>query len=440
LAHGIDFNPARLKFLKIELENLSDLERFPGVYRFLFEEGLYSLTVENLEFVFRAILGIEDLEPLRTQHFTTVTGISNLALRSRVERGFVQYLKDVLLRLENNSRESLASIISIIAREDTDLDDLSVFLERQLATIPTLNDVPARLYALVFQLNKIEPSWANCVAFQTSDVFDAAILTGFLETEPALALLPQQAIPDDDKATALRQFLIGNDGLQDVAYRTYVRMLPKKFKDFPTDLGPSKLLILIEEAKVHFTTDSLYSLQKHIDLQVKFASRNIEIYLSNEANFAINDDFREMLLTSEIDDTQKLAIIRSMNLTLLPDMPSRAGKVGAVLGRTGADLSNLGVEAARAVILNSTPIDIQVSLLNKCQNVLSDGDVRSILSALPEPFSEITFGYHYPRIDNTDINTELVKWLDKRNIISSWSKFYFGDEIRINLYRRENVI
>jgi hypothetical protein len=31
---------------------------------------------------------------------------------------------------------------------------------------------------------------------------------------------------------------------------------------------------------------------------------------------------------------------------------------------------------------------------------------------------------------------ELVKWLDARNIISSWSIALFGDAIRINLYRR----
>lgn len=437
LALGTNIDPARLKALEIELEDVSSVEGFPGVARFLFGEGLYTLTVENLEFILRAVLGVGDLEPLRTQHFTTVTGIGNAALTSRVERGFGNYLKNVLLRLESNSRESVASILSIIARVDIDLDDLGAFLGRQSATIPSLDDVPARLHALVFQLDRIEASWANCLAFKNSKVFDAAILTGFLETKAALATLPQQAIPDDDKAAVLRQFLINDDALQDATYRTYIKELPRTFKKFPSDLGPGKLRILIEEAKINFTKENVDVLQEQIELQVLFVSRNIDAYLKDEPTYALNDDFREMLLAEDIGDTQKLAIIRSMDLALLPDLSSRAGKVGVILDRTDAEVSALNTEAARAVILNSAPIPVQISLFNKCQEVLSDGDVRTILAALPEPFSEIKTGYHTPKIDKTDINIELVKWLKKRNIISSWGDAFFSDAIRINLYRRD---
>jgi len=437
LALGIDFDPSRLKPLGIELEDLARIEGFPGIARFLFEEGFYTLTVANLEFIFRAVLGVGDLQPLRIQNYTTVTGVGNAVLSSRIERGFEDYLKNVLLRLEGNSHESVAAILAILARNDADFDDLGTFLGRQSATIPSLDDVPVRFHPLVFQLARIEATWANCLAFIDSEVFDAAILTGFLDTKTALAALPQQAIPDDDKAAALRQFLIGNDALHDATYRTYVKELPKTFKKFPSDLGPGKLRILIEEARVNFTKENVDTLQEQIDLQVLFVVRNIETYLKDEATFALKDDFREMLLVQDIGDARKLAIIRSMDLTLLGGLPSRAGKVGAILDRTGADASALDTEAARAVILNSAPIQVQISLFNKCQKVLSNSEVREILAAFPEPFSEIKTGYYTPRIDKTDINIELVKWLDERNIISSWGDTFFGDEIRINLYRRD---
>lgn len=436
---GIDIHPNRIKALEIELEDLSIVEGFPAISRFIFEEGLYSLTVENLEFVFRAVLGIGDLGPLRTQHHTTVTGIGNAALASRIERGFADYLKNVLLRLESNSCESVASILSIIAREDADLDDLCAFLGRQTATIPSLDDVPVRLHVRVFQLERIEASWANCLAFKNSEVFDPEIFTVFLETKSALANLSRLPIPDDDKAAALQQFLINNDALQDATYRIYVHGLPRPFERFPSDLGLGKLQILIEEAKINFTKENLDNLQDQTDLKILFVVRNIEAYLKEEPTYAVNDGFREMLLGEDIGDARKLAIIRSMKLSLLPELPARAGKVGSILGRTGADVSDLNAEVARAVILNSAPIPVQISLLNKCRDVLSDSDVRNILASLPEPFSEIKFGYYSPRIDKTDINIELVKWLDERNIISSWSETYFGDEIRINLYRRDTA-
>src|SRR5690606_26322876 len=55
LALGIDFDPSRLALLGIEVRDLSSVEGFPGVARFLFEGGFYTLSIENLEFIFHAV-------------------------------------------------------------------------------------------------------------------------------------------------------------------------------------------------------------------------------------------------------------------------------------------------------------------------------------------------------------------------------------------------
>jgi hypothetical protein len=387
LALGIDIDPSRLKALGVEVEDLGSIEGLPGTTRFLFEEGLYTLTVENLEFIFRAILGIGDLEPLRTQQLTTVNGIGNAVLSSRIERGFANYLKNVLLRLENNTRESAATIVFVIAQENAEFDDLLAFLGRQSANIPSLDDVPPSFHSAVFQLSRIEPSWVNCLAFINSGEFDAAVLTAFLETQTALTGLPQQGIPGGDEAAGLRSFLVDNDRLSDDAYRTYVKALPKVFMQFPTDLGPKKLRILIEEAKVTFSKENADELEGQLDLQVLFVARNIEAYLKEQATFTLGDDFRDVLLDEDIDDSNRLAVIQSMDLHSLAHQPGRAAKVGNILERTGADVGDLDAGAARAVILHSTPSTVQISLLNKCREALDDGEVREILAALPVPFA-----------------------------------------------------
>lgn len=436
LALGIDFQPARLKNIQIETVDLPAIEHFPGIARFLFEEGLYSLTIDNVEFIFRAVLGLGDPHLLRTQHYTTVLKTANAVLISRIERNFGDYLKDVILKLEENSQESIPAILSVIAREEIDLGDLSTFLEKQSALIPSLEQVPTRLHALLFQLAKVEASWDNCLAFLASENFDAESLTAYLNRKATLAVLSQHAIPDGDKALGLRKFLIENDVLQDAAYRGYVQRLPRPFSKFPENLGAGKLQILIEEKKITFSHTNLSLLAANSDLQILFVTKNIEQYLRNEGTFAVDDEFREKLLASDIRDDHKLAIIRSMDLTLLASQPSRAGAVGPILGRTGADMSVLDSGSARAIVVSSTPISVQISLFNKCQSILSDGDVREILALLPAPFSDIKTGYYTPRVEKTEENIELVKWLDSRDIISSWSEAFFSDEIRINLYRR----
>lgn len=434
LALGIDFDPSRLALLGIEVQDLSSVEGFTGVARFLFEEGFYTLSIENLEFIFHAVLGVNDLTPLRTQNFTTVTGMGNPQLISRIEDGFELYLKDVLLPLQSDTRESVAAILNLLGREDVDFDVISTILERQSATIQSFDDVPVRFQSLVFQLGRIEASWENCRAFMNSDAFDAGILTGFLETKAALDALTAQPIAGDDKTAKLRLFLISNNALEDTTYRAYVKQLPRTFNKFPDELDASKWRILIEEARISFSNDTVSALAEQIDLQLLFVTKNIDKYLMEVAEFGLDDDFRERLLSENIGDAQKLATIRAMDLTSLGGLPARAGKVGMILEQIGADTVMLNAEGARAAIVNSEPVRIQISLFNRYEKILSSAEVRGILAELPRPYSEINVGYHKPTIENNVQNVEFVNWLRRRKIISSWRLSLLGD-IRINLFR-----
>lgn len=436
LGLGVDVDPTRLTLLGIEVPDLAAIGSFPGTARFLLEEGLYSLNIDNLEFVFRDILGIDDADSLQTRHYTTVLKSGNAALVSRIERNFLDYFESVVLKLDSNSQESVTTILAAIAHEEIELDDLSAFLEKQAALLPSLEGVPTRLHPVVFELAKIEATWANCIAFIASAEFDAESLTAYLNTNITLAALSSHSVPDGDNAQLLRKFLIENDALQDDSYRTYVKLLPRQFGKFPETLGANKLRILVEEKRIRFSAENLGVLDQGGDLQVLFVATNIELYLADQGAHSVDDDFRENLLGSEISDDQKLSIVRSMDLTMLPTMPSRARAVGKVLERTGAYETTLDAAAARAIVLNASPTDSQIALFNLYQKTFEREAVREILAALPKPFSDISAGYHTPVLELNARNIELANWLDARSVISSWSKGFFGETIRVNLFRR----
>src|SRR5690606_27394161 len=110
-----------------------------------------------------------------------------------------------------------------------------------------------------------------------------------------------------------------------------------------------------------------------------------------------------------------------------------------ILDRTNVGISGLDATKARSLILHSKPVETQISLFNKLQSNLTVDEACQILVALPKPYSEISTGYHTPRLVKSDRNRELVQWLDSRGIISSWSEgggWFHGDEIRVNLKRR----
>lgn len=428
--------PERLAYLDVEVKDMAAVKEYPEIVRFMFEEGLFELTIANLEYIYQVILGENDLEPLRTRNFTTIRSTSNTALLKRIENNFERYLCDILLELEENSREDASAILRVIQCNTFDQDDIRMFLERQMTLLPTLEDVPERLHSMLFQLGKIEPTWENCLAFIEGNVFEADSLIGYFDREVIRAAILQYPIPSNDDSLRLRRFIFEAISIPDVVYREYVRALPRTFSYLPKGLEPTKLRILIDEKKITFTKEMLDLLADNRDLQVLFVAANIETYLAKPDSFALDDDFLEDLLRTQIDIVAKLGIVKLMDLELLVDLPKRSALIGPIIVKTTADIPSLNRNIVQSLIRYSSPVATQISLFNKYQSLMTNDDVRHVLANLPKPFSEIKLGYNSPRLKSTPENLELVKWLDSRDIISTWSENFITNDIKVNLYRR----
>ncbi|WP_221795288.1 hypothetical protein [Aquisediminimonas sediminicola] len=437
LVRAPELVPERLERLGFEVQDLAAIREHPGIVRSMFSKGLFELTIANLEYAYHEIFGENDLEPLRAGNYTTLRETNHAVLIERIERDFDLYLHDVLLELQENSNEDAQAILAIIRRDNLDENDLREFLGRQATLLPSLENVPDKLHAMLFQLHSIEPTWANCLTFMGGEGFDKESLVAYLDQEDVRAAILTDPIPSDTNTQPLRQFLIEAATLCDAAYQEYAQALPMPFKKFPEGLERTKLRILIAEGKITFTKDSLDALADETDLQALFVAANIETYLADPGKFALDDDFREQLLRAEIGNEDKRALIELMDLNALNGLPERAALIGPILDRIDTNISRLDANIAHSLITHSRPIATQISLFNKCHSVLTDDDVRVVLANLPRPFSEITTGYQTPRLMNSPENIALVKWLDSRNIISSWSEgWLFTDDIRVNLKRR----
>ncbi|WP_376870202.1 hypothetical protein [Albirhodobacter sp. R86504] len=249
------------------------------------------------------------------------------------------------------------------------------------------------------------------------------------------AALLETPIPATNEAYSLRKFLIEAEHLSNDTYRQYARALPKPFAEFPTNIGTSKRRMLIEERRITFNAGNLAALAAEVDLQTIFVAQNIAFYLSDPSSFPFDDDFRGRLLTVDISDNEKRAIIELMDLSDISSFPERAGIIGPILLRTNVALPLLTPDVVKAIIVNSKPVDKQIRLLNLLHEKLDKNEVREVLGQLPDPYSKIQTGYTSPTLKRTNENTELASWLNERDIISSVGTPYWSNDIKVNLYR-----
>lgn len=438
LAQGIDFPPERLTLLRLETRDLSSIESHPVTVKTLFEHGQYVLSIDNLEFIYRNQLRLNQSGRLREQNYTALLETGNGPLLEKVDRHFAYYLRNVLFALPGNDRESVPTILRIINRKEVGFDDAAELLAKQAALLPSLEGVPIDLHAELFRLQRIEPTWGNCLAFQRSENFDEGVLTEFLNRGDTVAALRKSIIPDALEGRTLHEFVVENDALSDEAYAAYVQCLPHKADAFPKSVSITKTKTLVDRNLVVFSPENLARLATSTALGVEFVRKNIAGFFEVQDDCDVDDDFRQKLLEANIGDEARLRILSSMDVDSLQNVPARAALVGDIVARTKADVPYLGVDAARAVVLASRPLETQITLLNLFRDKFDDEQVKDLLHSMPSPLPDIRPSFDKPRLPDTMINVEFVTWLEARKIISSWSRAsgFFDHGLRINNFRK----
>jgi hypothetical protein len=437
LAEGIEIELPRLQVINVQVVELSALAASSAVARYLYENGLYQVSVSNLDFIFREYLDQQDLSALHLQHYSSIQDVSDPALTKKIEADFKTYFHEVLLKLETNTNESVEAILAVLENDELAADDLRSFLGRQLKLLPKLMEIPERLYVAVLELEKIEPTWDNCLAFFSSDAYDEGSLIKYLNSQASIEALSQEKITTSKTWTDIRRFLLSQEKLLDEAYRKYVHCQPGRSLGFPTTLGPQKLTILIEEGGIQLSAKTFDELSSHPELQVLFVAKNIGDYLQDPDRFAVDDGFREKLLNSDIEDKDRIAIINAMDMGQLATIPARAAVIGSVLVRTGADIGPLDEAPITALLRHTFPVSAQIKLFNRFQDQLPDSLVPQLISELPKPFCDITRGNHIPRLPETAENRTFADMLKRRGIISSWGGGTFlNSDLRIYLFKK----
>lgn len=435
LKQGIEIEPTRLNMLSIEVVDVSSLTDFPKVQEFVVSEGLYAINIPNIRIALEQSGDKFGQISLQTKHYTTVLESNSQSLQRGIEADFITYVRHVLLKLENNTEEEATAILMALRHDEVAAEFLEEFWIKQSTILPLLSEVPNHFHAFALEHKRVAATWVNSLAYLSSESFNAERFTSYLADSEVMNVLLEEAIPDNKEALPLSQFLLNNDGFGNGTYRSYAAILPWKFKSFPNDFSVEKLKILIEEERISYTPQSFENLGEQLELKVLFTAKNIDTFLGSQSDYEIDDSFRMALLGSRISDDKKRTIFQDMDPTWISTDASRASIVGPILDRTNFEPIKLGFELVRTLIVNSRPVDVQVSLLNKSQEVLTEQQVRDILSEFDKPYNDIAGFGNSPRIQNTSENRSMVEWLQQRELISSWKPTPTEKEIRVYTFR-----
>lgn len=436
LSTGLDFELKKLKALDVEVQSLTEIANHSSAFVYVVENSLYRVTYDNIHRVMQENLQKQALDNLQTQNFTTIRSSAQEFLRQHIQEKFQAYVDDVLLMLEDNTEESLDAMRDVLNTSDVTDESLSAFVTKQNAEFEDLDNVPERFFSLLFENNQIKPKWSNVVRYVGVESCDSEVLTAFLQDRNNSKVLLAEKYGHSDESLNVSCFILENEVFSDAELRAYLEIVPTAFPDFPKEANLGRRRILAETGVISLNTTSFSAAAEDDKTLSALLVRQINDYLKDKDSYAVEDRILKLLLSANLTYEQKLAIVFDLNSASVAADAELAALVGPILDRSDVDLNEFDFSFLIAVVQHASSTDLGISLFNKCHEKMNEDQIRQVLSELPSPYSTIAEYCVYPKIKKTQQNLALADWLQKRAVISSWSKISFSDEIRINTFKR----
>jgi len=414
-----------LKLLDVRFHDLATLEKNNAVLEFSHDECLYTINSKNVNYILH---NFSDSKSVNTKKYEKANYTSILAVGSRSLKGYVEmnlpdYIYKVHLALPGNFEESETAIKTLINNEMIEDDLRKKIISKQNYIFETFKGIPENLWSHILLEEKIVISWVNISEYLSYDNNDMTIMTIILGRQDIVDSLSITNISEtdlnEDRKSSLSEFILHNNEINDSDYSKLIKCLPYSYQSFPIEISKEKMEILARERKVRLTETAFDSTSNDNQLTATLISKNFNEYLEEKEKYPISDSVRELLLSSEISNNNKILICLDVTPSGAENSVQLSRLIANLLISNDIDCSKFDDTVLSSAISNAQPTSDSIRLLMKCLSTWDKNKTMEILASFPEPFNEISSYGKRPKLENNNINLEFSKLLESKRYISS---------------------
>lgn len=429
-----------LKLLNVRFLNLLSLERNKAVLEFAHTECLYAITSDNVNYVLQKFAVPQPFDTFNPEkaNYTAILAVGSQYLKKYIEENLPYYIERVFLNLPDNSAESEDAIKTLINHEMIDNELSKRIISRQNHVFNTFEGIPDNLWSHLLLEEKIIISWKNISEYLNSINYEDndKVVTELLHRQKIVDSFSGSSISSeelgDDKSFNLSCFVLHNDVISDADYCKLINCLPSSFKSFPSEISIEKIKYLAKSGTVTLTEQSFAFVSDDEQLTTILINKNFDTYLEEKDKYSISDDIRELLLSSEINNDDKIIICLDVTPSGVINNARLSCLIANVLISNEIDYSEIDDSVLGSAIINAEKTPESIQLLMKCLSKWDEKKTMDVLSALPEPFSEISQYGKHPKLEHNEQNLALAKVLKDKGFISSIKEK--NDSIIINTF------
>lgn len=404
------------------------------LFDYVYKKDNYQINAENIEAMILEYSSEIEINDLNKAHYNSILNSNCEALIGYIKGDITTYVKNVFLKLEDNTEEPEESFLLLLNDTILNKNLKQDIVNKYSFKISSLSDIEdSEIKTMLIESNKVVPDWENVIDYYIN--WDSSIekpIIDFLNNEENyLELSKEEMIKEGDfeYAEFRKKILLCND-LSDGSYKKILEnSLYRRDEHAFENLNVEKVKYLVE--KILLLSEKNYDLLKekfpnqHIDLIANHQSKFIEDF--EKYSLEVKDIILLLCQLSKITHQTKIEIIKKIDSDVIINNKDISIIACAIL--SNSTYIPLEYQVLEGIFRNTTSIESRIKLFNIQFEKLSVEDISNLVKILPYPYSEIAVSRKRPTIPLNNYNNEFVNKLSNKGQISSFEMK--KDEIKI---------
>lgn len=407
-----------LKVLNVQFDNI-----FTGTkdefLELIYEHNLYALNPDNIEqaLIMFATNGM-DPKQIKIANKTTINTSDCEPLKKYVDDHIEIYVDKVLLAINENTQESLETIIELLNHSNINDDLKERMIAKQAFKLETVDEVDYKWVKRCFELYKVVPQWPLLFAFyKNKPEKEVSILADYLnQEENYLALSKESMVINEmfDEKFVL-DFIIDlmNADLEKDSFEQLVQAIPIEINDL-SKIPAESLQQLIKYGKIPLSPAVVKQLRKDEDNLLLLLECNESAFIESMDQYRsyINSSLMARILSSKFSSSNQLKLYQQFAKNILNGSPDDTIAKALKDLFVKEQFADFPLEAFFYIVKTSIPLSNKIELLLLKIEDGKDAEVHKMLEFMKEPYADLST-QNKVELDDNESNRQLLLALKK---------------------------
>ncbi len=422
-----------LKFNKLNYNSPKSL------LEYVYSGNYYKINRENLE-LFLKFHNKFDADYFFTANYSCILNSSLSNMEKYINDNLQDYIQDVYLNIESNTKEPLESYLELLNSVNLDNDTkekLIIKVETKISDIATIEN--EELWNILLDKSKIYPSWKNILkCFENEGNSFNEHLINFINdisnAEELSKIKMDTEVDDENIFGKLCRELIYANGINKESFDLVTKSIPWWYSDigFEKISSEERVVILLNNSVIKPSKESFLSLKEnynnlHIELFEKFTNDLTKII--DDLELDVND-LEALFESTELDyDTKNIILSHSDT-----DVLNSSAKILKILS---SDILNekhfneLGESTLKEILLCTEITSVnRIKIFNENFSNFDNSFIESFIKSLNSPYDKIANYDKRALLEDNNLNRLFLNNLKTKGFISSVSEEKKG--LRVN--------